>query len=85
MKTSCLAAIRAFRCGSFWQGMWLQAGRWNRTILPEVREFGTCATWTPAASLRYLKRKLVDQTQYIRHLRLGEACGLPELCEVQTI
>ena len=56
--------------------------------LPEVREvqinqtnciFATCASGTPATSLRCVKCRLVDKTQYIQHLTLGESCALPEV------
>ena len=57
----------------------------RRSAYPVVKHsiFGTCATEKPAASLRCVKCRLVDRTQYIQHPRDGEACGLPEVCEVQ--
>ena len=36
-----------------------------------------------SSTLRCVKRRLANKTQYIRHLRHGEACGLPEVREVQ--
>ena len=38
---------------------------------------------SPAASQRYLKRRLVNKKQYIRHLCHGESCSLPEILEAQ--
>ena len=57
----------------------------RRSPYPVVKHsiFGTCATEKPAASLRCVKCRLVDKTQYIRHLRDGDACGLSEVREVQ--
>ena len=36
-----------------------------------------------SSPLRCVKCRLVNKTQYIQHLTLGDSCGLPEVREVQ--
>ena len=45
--------------------------------------FGACVTEKPAAFLGCVSCILVNTTNYIRHLRYGEACGLLEVREMQ--
>ena len=72
-----------------WEIKDLQLNKVCKSSPFEVREvpikqsiFGTSASGTPAAALRCVKCRLVNKTQYIRHLCVGAACGLSEVCEV---